>query len=573
MTSAGVTHSAVKPLVAIGVVICLAGLWYAALPPRAPSLAASASEDATVRGVIHVHTSRSDGTGTVDEVAAAAARAGLDFVIFTDHGDGMREPDPPMYRHGVLCIDGVEITTRDGHLVALGLPAAPYPLGGEARDAVADVIRLGGVAIAAHPGSAKADLQWTDWTLPVAGFEWLNGDSEWRDEPAWALARAFFSYPVRKTETLLSLLDRPAGVLERWDQVTAERRAAVVAGTDAHARVGLRSLDEPYDGTAAFRIPAYERTFGVFSNVLPQTPLTGDSIADAQEVIAAVRGGRSYSRIDAVNSAGTLTFTATAAKAEAASGDVLPGGMPVLLRAALEDGPQGARMDMLRNGVVVASGAGPVLEHTADDTRGAYRVEVHAPGAPGEPPVPWILSNPIYVGEYADAGAAAARPAPSNVSVQYADGPATGWTIETSPGALGALDVSPLTRGTQLALRYALGGAESQSPYVAFVMPAGADLASADRLIFTATSEHPMRVSVQLREPGGDAGVRWQRSVYVDATPREIVVPFDDLRPAEEGGAAPDLTRVGSVLFVVDTVHTPLGANGRIWIDEVKYGR
>ena len=41
-----------------------------------------------VRGAYHVHSSRSDGTGTVDEIAAAAARAGLQFVIITDHGNG-----------------------------------------------------------------------------------------------------------------------------------------------------------------------------------------------------------------------------------------------------------------------------------------------------------------------------------------------------------------------------------------------------------------------------------------------------------------------------------------------------
>jgi len=37
-----------------------------------------------VPGAYHVHTTRSDGTGTADQVAAAAARAGLRFVIFTD---------------------------------------------------------------------------------------------------------------------------------------------------------------------------------------------------------------------------------------------------------------------------------------------------------------------------------------------------------------------------------------------------------------------------------------------------------------------------------------------------------
>src|SRR5665213_1247433 len=43
--------------------------------------------DGTVAGVIHVHTNRSDGRSSPDEVAQAAAHAGLTFLIFTDHGD------------------------------------------------------------------------------------------------------------------------------------------------------------------------------------------------------------------------------------------------------------------------------------------------------------------------------------------------------------------------------------------------------------------------------------------------------------------------------------------------------
>jgi len=70
-----------------------------------------------VRGVVHVHTNRSDGTGSIDDVIRAAATAGLKFVIVTDHGDATRAPDLPDYRDGVLYIDAVEISTRDGHLV------------------------------------------------------------------------------------------------------------------------------------------------------------------------------------------------------------------------------------------------------------------------------------------------------------------------------------------------------------------------------------------------------------------------------------------------------------------------
>ncbi|HVJ27111.1 MAG TPA: hypothetical protein VM493_06185, partial [Vicinamibacterales bacterium] len=51
----------------------------------------------TVRGTYHVHTTESDGASDRATVAAAAARAGLRFIIFTDHGDGTRERPAPEY--------------------------------------------------------------------------------------------------------------------------------------------------------------------------------------------------------------------------------------------------------------------------------------------------------------------------------------------------------------------------------------------------------------------------------------------------------------------------------------------
>jgi hypothetical protein len=158
--------------------------------------------------------------------------------------------------------------------------------------------------------------------------------------------------------------------------------------------------------------------------------------------------------------------------------------------------------------------------------------------------------------------------------MQYADGPVTGWTVETSPASLGALDAVKAVSGTQLSLRYGLGGAASSSPFAAFAMPAGSALPDYDRLMFTARANRPMRLSVQLREPGGAAGERWHRSVYLDPADREITVYFDDMTPrGVTSRPRPTLANVQSILFVVDTVNTPLGGNGTIWIDNVRYGK
>ena len=234
----------------------------------------------TLRGAFHVHSRRSDGSGSVDEIAAAAAAAGLDFVVLTDHGDATTAR-PPTYRDAVLVIEGVEISTDGGHYVALGLPAAPYPLGGDPRGVVEDVRRLGGFGVAAHPTSPRPALAWSDWSLPVDGIEWINGDSQWRDDGLPGLLRAVGGYWIRAPESLASLLARPERALARWDALAAERPVVGLGALDAHARLPLGNDGDGYDGGIDLRFPGYEQSFRTLAiRVELDHPLAGDAAAD-----------------------------------------------------------------------------------------------------------------------------------------------------------------------------------------------------------------------------------------------------------------------------------------------------
>ena len=309
----------------------------------------------TAPGAYHIHTARSDGVGDKRDVARAAARAGLTFVILTDHGDATRPPDPPAYLEGVLCLDAVEISTDDGHYVAIDMPRAPYPLGG-AAEAVVD-------RIAAHPDSPKRPLRWTDARLPVDGFEWLNLDSEWRDESRRSLARAGLAYFVRPAPALATLLDRPA-TLDRWDRMTAVRRVVGLAGIDAHGGVGSRLEDPNRSLPGTIGIPGYEASFRTFSTrVVLERPLSGTAEADAKAIYGAIRKGSVFTAIDALAGPALLDFRA--------DGDTL------VARATM---PRGAEMVLLRNGGEAARGPGEV-RYDSRGAPGAYRVELRIPVA------------------------------------------------------------------------------------------------------------------------------------------------------------------------------------------------
>ena len=209
------------------------------------------------------------------------------------------------------------------------------------------------------------------------------------------------------------------------------------------------------------------------------------------------------------------------------------------------------------------------MRRTVPATRAVYRVEIRTDRAPGDPPVPWVVTNPIYVRDRDEP--APGRGDAAEHALLYGDGEAVGWRIEKNERSKAALDVVRTITGTELLLRWALGGTTSESPFVALAMPAGESLAAYNRLSFTARSDQPMRLAVQFRLENGD---RWRRSIYLDEQSRPVSVFLDELRPAgPTAQARMTVAAVRDVLFVIDTVNTKPGASGRVWIDDVKYGR
>jgi hypothetical protein len=552
-----------KTLLLTAVILAAVVFFLAATLPPAPARTTGAADQdlqqRTIAGAYHVHSTVSDGAADRRTIAAAASRAGLQFVVFSDHGDGTRVPAPPQYVDGVLSIDGVEISTDHGHYVAIDMRPAPYPLGGAAAAVVEDVRRLGGFGIAAHPDSPKESLRWSDWSAPIDGIEWLNADSEWRDEPKMALLRAPFDYLVRPGPALAATLDRPSQTMARWDTMSAARPVVALAAHDAHGGFG-HGDDEGDKRLLALPVPSYEASFRAFSirTVLTQ-PLSGEARGDARLVVDAIRRGRAFSVIDAVASPAWLDFRAANGTTSATMGDVLPHepGLRFTVRGPVT---VGARLVLVCNGREVAEASGGRLDRGAEGPA-ACRVEGRLASAPGNPPVPWIVSNPIHllpaVGE------------PIGSEPLYETVPLTdaNWVVESDPGSRARL--SPEAIGFQL--DYTLRPGERASQYVAAVTRFPATQPGYDRIIFSAESMAPMRISVQLRLEGGEE--RWGRSVYVSPDARRLSVPLAEFLPVGPSTQPLDARRVVSLLFVVDLTNARPGASGRVRITDVAFAR
>ena len=501
------------------------------IPPSWQDLASR-----TVGGAYHVHSNRSDGHGDRAQIAAAAAKAGLTFVIVTDHGDGTRPPDPAAYINGVLLLDAVEISTDEGHVVALDMRRAPYPLGGAGDAVVDDIHRLGGLAIAAHPDSPKAALRWSSRDALIDGLEWINADSEWRDESRATLVRAGVAYFFRPAPALALVLDRPS-TLDRWDAFLRQRTVLAFGASDAHGGPGSRLEDQNRTLLGTVGIPSYEASFRELSLRL-QLPgaLTGDAGNDARTLYDAIRRADFYTTIDALATPGLLDF-----HQESSGGGVV----------ARVAGPRDAEIVLIQDQRERARGIGEVRSAFAEAQTSCTRVEVRIGQTPGIPPVPWIVSN-ARCGRRSIAPVAADESAPPSAAQPIPPFP---WRIEKDPASSGILR----TGQYDATLEYKLAEGEKGSQFVALAT----DLqGTAFRAIdLRLASDRPSRVSVQLRDASGR---RWARSYYVDAESSQLRVPDEVLRPVGGGEGPPDAEKMTSLLLVIDLTNANPGRSGRL---------
>ena len=535
---------------------------------------------ARVGGVVHVHTTLSDGAATPEEVIAAAREAGLGFVVITDHNnlDAKRWEG---YHDSLLVLVGTEVSTTAGHVLGLGIADPVFRFSGDARDALDDIRDLGGFAFAAHPTSPRPDFRWTGWDLPGPwGIEVMNGDTEWRSAASWRLARTVALYPLNRSYALLGSVVPPTDALGRWDALLARRSAAGIVGTDAHGRVPVRR-DRP------LRFPSYAALFSLARNhVLLNHAPTGDVAVDGPAIVRALARGRTYVGLDALAPADGFSFTAAETGADARTsrpwsmGDVVPPEPGLRLRAGGRL-PAHTRLRLLRDGRVLTEA------ETAIDVEapgpGVYRVEARVPGWE----VPWVISNPIEVfsaeAERPRAAAAAwpgEPPAPAAVRVlDTFDGPTT-FHAEFDPSSSMATDVLAPRAGPDgsaaARLVFRLGTPGPGRPYVwcALVSREPRDLTGMRGLVFSIRGDREYRLWAQVRDENpasADEGTEWWfASVRTEPQWRRIAVPFARLRslnPRTDGRL--DLDKVRQLVFVIDQGSVKPGTAGTVLIDDL----
>jgi hypothetical protein len=335
--------------------------------------------------VAHIHSTHSDGTGTVPEIARAAARALADVVLLTDHDTvAARTLGEEGWYDDVLLLAGEEISPigRD-HYLAFGVDRHVRHSGLDAAGICRAVRDAGGFGFAAHPFSEGSER----FKRPGMPFGDLDCDALDGIE-LWSFANDT-GEAIGGIPALIRFLAMPGRVLDhppernmrRWDELCRERRVIAIGGLDAHQfgkRVGP---------VVPLRIMAYHRTFRfIRTHVLCAEPPARELERDRELVFDALREGRCYIAVDSVAPATGFRFEA----------DDLPmgGEAPAGRRTLSVRTPLAAGLRLLRDGAEIASAEGTSLDADVEEP-GVYRVEARRRAKGRERT--WILSNPIYL--------------------------------------------------------------------------------------------------------------------------------------------------------------------------------
>lgn len=314
------------------------------------------------RGDCHLHTVHSDGKRTPAEAAAAAREAALDFIVTTEHNTTSGQGAwADLWGEDLLILCGEEVTTRNGHCLALGIdPGTFVDWRYRARDdAFARYARqihtAGGLMVPAHPNCPFVGCQWKFGYEEADAVEVWNGPWTADDELA-----------VAAWDNMLTAPPERRGWLPAMGNSDAHREPQVVG--------------------------------------LPQTVVLADDLS-RHAVLEGIRAGRSYL---AESSRISLRFAASGGQGEHAGiGERLSSSpdSEVTVRLEVSGAPDGAAARLLTDEGEMLSGsvsAQPLEWRTTVSLATYVRAEIrHSPAAgspPGLPGAMAAMTNPIWIG-------------------------------------------------------------------------------------------------------------------------------------------------------------------------------
>ncbi len=334
-------------------------------------------------GALHMHTTYSDGTGTVPQIARYASRHRLEWIIITDHSHLKAKDAGEEGRHSsVWVLVGSELgdEDRENHYLAFNIDRVPEQ--SDPVDYVRQVKELGGFGAIAHPHEKRDEFKtlppypWTAWDADIEGIEIWNQLSQWVEGLTKSNQLMRFMHPLKS-------LTRPdPETMATWDRLNRFKKVVGYVGVDAHA------LKYPlFFGLLNVKVFHYKVQFrSLRTHLILEEPLDRKDFSRAsRQIYTALQNGNHFGSNNRVGNAKGFRFYA------------IVDGKIIIPAARIDPGkkvefvvntPLEAEIRLLCNGKEIISVKGKTLKY-ASFQEGVWRVEAHRKNRG------WIYSNPI----------------------------------------------------------------------------------------------------------------------------------------------------------------------------------
>ncbi len=343
-------------------------------------------------GAIHIHSTYSDGSGTVDEIIKAAQEVGLDYIVLTDHNTmRARKEGKEGWHDKTFLLVGAELNDKRNlnHYLALGIDKT-FSTRISAKEYVAKVKEKGGIGFIAHPHEERSSMKehppypWNEWdTEDFTGIEIWNHMSEWMEGLSDNNKYNYFIHPLK------SIVAPPTKTLKLWDELNKKRKVIGIGGIDAHAhKLNLLGFFE-------VEVFPYKVLFkSIRTHLLCDTKLNISNrgvefVEDKKQILETIKSGRTFFSNYYHGDAKGFRFFAQDSNAIYQMGDYVEYSDNIRLRVILPN--MSGTIKLIADGGVIDEVENIDAEFRIRK-RGAYRVEIYLDNKA------WIYSNHIRIG-------------------------------------------------------------------------------------------------------------------------------------------------------------------------------
>lgn len=341
-------------------------------------------------GAIHIHSTYSDGTSSIEQIAKEAKKAGLKWIVITDHNSiaGLEDGKEGFYE-GVCVIVGQEISPDHyDHYMAFGLNEKISEKQ-EAQDFINEVNEKGGFGFIAHPDEQEVReneypaLRWRNWEVEnFTGLEIWNYMSDWVD----TLAPANKFKKFLKPDTTLHGPTEPT--LKWWDKLNlySEKVVPAIFGLDVHCfKYNFKGIP--------LKVFPYKKSFKTLQNFVQLSDfLSTDFNTAKNQIHEAIKNGNNIMIQNSLGGFAGTVFTATKKNEhgrffKATAGEVFTIEDDFIIDV---ETPKVSEIRLYKDGEVVKTEQTKHLKYNTSEP-GSYRFESYLEGRY------WIMSNPIKV--------------------------------------------------------------------------------------------------------------------------------------------------------------------------------